>query len=371
MINPNKGTILFRVEIGQGIGAGHAMRCLALAEALTERGFTALFLCHLAGIDRPGPMIERRFEAAGIRWHRIDPAAGDLTHGHDAAALVIDGYRVRPDQWRTARVRGTARGMALVSFEDCLPLDIGGGGAGVPVDLVVNPGADPRDALRRPAGCLWLFGPDYVMVRGDLRQAACQPPWPMALRDRILVGFGGSDPMGLTVPVVAGLIAAMAGEIAIHAVVGGLVPDAARVMATLGAMGPAVRAEQDPVALARLMQESGLAVAAAGGMVGELAALSVPSLVAIVADNQVAGAMKAAAGGLIRAVDVRGQDPTGAAALLVAAAVPLWRDGALRAAMAAKASGLIDPAGAGRVADALIGVIGDMAAKRPGSSSFR
>lgn len=353
MINPSDNIVLFRVEIGYGIGAGHAMRCLALAEAVMERGLRPLFLCHLVGIERPGSMIERRLTAAGIDWRAVDPATIDLAAGHDAGALVVDGYHVTRDQWRAAR----SQGIPCMSFEDCLAPDAFADGA-VPVDLVVNPGADPREALRRPAGCVWLFGPDYVMLRGDLRHAACQPPWPMVLRDRILVGFGGSDPMGLTVPVVRGLIAAMAGAVGIHAVVGGLVPDADRVTAALQALGEPVRAYHDPVALARLMQESGMAVAAAGGMVGELAALSVPAIVAIVADNQWAGAMKAAAGGLIRAVDVRGLDPMTAAARLVEGAVPLWRDGALRAAMAAKASGLIDPAGAGRVADALIGLMG-------------
>ena len=43
-MNPAKPIIAFRVDASGAIGAGHAVRCLALAEALRARGADSVFL---------------------------------------------------------------------------------------------------------------------------------------------------------------------------------------------------------------------------------------------------------------------------------------------------------------------------------------
>jgi spore coat polysaccharide biosynthesis predicted glycosyltransferase SpsG len=106
------------------------------------------------------------------------------------------------------------------------------------------------------------------------------------------------------------------------------------------------------------MRRAGLAVSAAGGTTGELAAFGVPSLIVTVAENQEAGARQAAAAGWCRALDGR---LSGAPAQIAAAARALWADLGARRAMADRARGLVDGQGVARVCRALI----DAAARDP------
>lgn len=110
-----------------------------------------------------------------------------------------------------------------------------------------------------------------------------------------------------------------------------------------------------PPAMGVLMRQSGLAVSAAGGTVGELAALGVPAVIAVVADNQVAGAAACGADGWCEAIDARGNPA--AAVLLAEAATRLWHDPATRDAWAMRARAAVDPGGADRVAAALLEAI--------------
>ena len=340
--------ILFRADATPAMGTGHVMRCMALAEVLRDRAIDVAFAS--AALT---PSIARRLAAERIEVCPVDPAADDraeatiaIARALGANAAVVDGYHFGTD-WRLAL---RALGLPILAFQD---LD---DGMPLHADLVLNAAAAPDDLRWRRAGpsASFLFGPRHVLLRRELRRAMAAPAAAAAARPSILVTFGGADPAGLTLPVTAALVRVLGPAVALDVVIGGSVPDGAGLASRVAALGAQAAVHLDPLEMAPLMTRAGLAVSAAGGTIGELAALGVPALIAIVAENQLAGAAASEAGGWCEAFDARAP---GTIEALASRAGVLWADTERRQAMADRTVGLIDAGGADRVADALIGAM--------------
>jgi spore coat polysaccharide biosynthesis predicted glycosyltransferase SpsG len=335
---------LLRADATPAMGTGHVMRCLALAEALLDLGHGA----QVASVDIV-PALAARLGDEGVPVHRLDPdadrdaaATARLADRLGVAGIVVDGYHFGAD-WRQALYEDSReRGRTLLSFDDA---------AAAPspwADWVVNPAVPERPDL---PGC--LFGPFYIPLRREIRRAAAAI-LPVAARPAILVTFGGSDPAGLSLPVAAALVRLSDGAVPIEVVLGGAVPGAEDVAAGLAALGPAVTVQRNLRDMGPPMLRAGLAVSAAGGTLGELAALAVPAVIATVADNQLQGAAASVRDGWCVARD--GRRPK-AAENLAETALRLWRDPAERQAMADRARGIVTADGALRIARALLGNI--------------
>jgi UDP-2,4-diacetamido-2,4,6-trideoxy-beta-L-altropyranose hydrolase len=336
---------LFRADASSAMGTGHVMRCLALAEALHDRGHECHFL-----VAQGIASVDRRVAAEGAVLARIDAATGDdgaeatcrYAATIDARAIVVDGYHFA-EPWRRALHRC---GRPVLSFHD-------GVVEGAPhADIVLSPGLDelPEKTRALAPAALWLCGPAYILLRRELRRALAEPQ-PVGEQPSLLIGFGGSDPAGLTVPVVRCLADRPPPGLRLEVVIGGGVPGKDGVVETLSRLSAPLRIHVDPPDLGRLMRQAGLAVSAAGGTIGELAAFGVPSLIVVVADNQLVGARQASSKGWCRMLDAR----VGLSAAVIAeAARRLWEAAEERAAMALRASSAVDGQGVARVSDALI-----------------
>lgn len=341
-----RSVILFRADAGASIGAGHAMRCLAVAEALQDLGVAAGFV----SASLP-PALEDRLRAAGMAVHRIEAepgSAGDLAatvavaRDSEAAAIVLDGYRFGPD-WR-AGLAGA--GLPVIAFDDA------GTGEPLHADLIVN--AAP-DAARLPyrAGnpdATLLLGPAYAPLRREVRRAAAAEKPPLPERRALLVTFGGSDPLGLTAPVLVRLAAALPPAVRIDVAVGGAAPSADAVERAARPFADRVRVHRDAPHMGRLMAEAGLAVSAAGTTTAELAAIGTPAVLVTIADNQIEAARQSEALGWCRLVNGLTAD---APERIAEAAAALWADPVQRVAMAERLSGIVDGQGAVRIAEAL------------------
>jgi UDP-2,4-diacetamido-2,4,6-trideoxy-beta-L-altropyranose hydrolase len=274
-------TILIRADAGPAIGIGHVMRCLAVAEALSEAGHKVVF----ASAALP-EALAGRIEAAGAGVRRLAAdrgSAADLdatlavVAEIGADAVILDGYAF-DSAYRLALARATR---PVLAFDDLADLDA------LHCHLVVNasPAAAGLPYDRLAPGATLLLGPAHAPLRRDIRRAAARPARPLGERDRILVTFGGADPRQLSAPVAAGLAEAVGPGVPIDLVLGSAVPQIGAVRARLERRRQ-VRVLVDPPDMPALMAGAGLAVSAAGGTTAELAALHVPTLLVIVADNQ-------------------------------------------------------------------------------------
>ena len=201
-----------------------------------------------------------------------------------------------------------------------------------------------------------LLGPAYVPIRRDIRRAAALAPLDWTARDRILVTFGGSDPLGLTGPVMARLTELLPG-VGIDVAVGGGNPRAEALKALAALLGPQIALHIDARHMGELMRRAGLAVAAAGGTVGELAALRTPALLVVIADNQAGAAASLAAAGWpvveARGAAARGTDVARNADTIARTAADLWLDAPRRLALAEAMADNVDGQGAARTANIL------------------
>lgn len=336
--------ILIRADASPAKGTGHVMRCLALADALREQGADVAFAT--AEIT---PALADRLAVEGFAHHRLtsDDASAtlDLARQTNADALVVDSYWLDAD-WRRAVRGGFATVLALDDLAD----------RDLHADLVWNPSpvASTLPYDRLAPGAVRLFGSDFLLLRREIRDAITASRPDLADRTSILLTFGGSDPAGLTVPLVKRLAPSLPAGIWLDVVAGGSNPSLACIQAACARFPDRVRLHVDTNAMGALIATCGLAVTAGGGTVAELAALSTPSILAIVADNQAPSATDATTRGWARIIDARG-DRAAAADALADRTLSLWADLTGRKELSRRigADG-IDALGAPRVATALL-----------------
>ena len=310
------------------------MRCLALADALRNRGARCDFAC---GPD--GAALITRFSNAGYPVRSLTAGWAD-----GADVVVFDSYRIDA----VTEVQARAAGCTVAVIDDLAdrPHDC---------DLLVDPGYGraPGDyAGRVPPGAILLTGPTYALLRPAF--AALADADADGRRDRsgpvrrVFISFGLSDPGGV----------ALRAYDALRSRLRALTVDLALAVDADSLPGLRQRAAQDPnlqlhvnaTRVEALMAAADLAIGGGGGATWERAALRLPSLAVIVAENQREIITRMAANHCLLALSLDRPD----FATALRAAYDQLLDAGLRRALAESAADLCDGRGADRVAQALL-----------------
>jgi UDP-2,4-diacetamido-2,4,6-trideoxy-beta-L-altropyranose hydrolase len=341
--------LLVRADASLAIGAGHVMRCLAIAEAFRERGGRVSFLS-----SDLSPSLAERLRAPGIELVPL-PASVAPASREDALAtaelartlapvtLLVDGYSFARDY-----LRALAGPQVAVAYIDDHGL------AELPVALVLNPNAGATPELyRRPQPARVLAGSQFTPLRAEYRRATV-PERSFAPPLHLLITYGGSDPLGLTLPTFAAALEIAATTNALRAITvlaGPLCPDA-EALAVAASSAPRGLATllRGVSEMAALLASVDLAVGAAGSTSWELAHMGVPMAIGAVAENQRAV--------ITPLVDVGAAWALGEGAELASCLAERLRafitaGPSLHRAMSARGRALIDGRGAERVAAAL------------------
>jgi len=138
--------VVFRADATREVGAGHVMRCWALAEELADRG---------ASVSWQGAIEVPWVRSALLKcgWG-IDAAHGPPLH---ADVVVVDSYSLDESYRRRLLDRGTP--VVAIVDDSCAK-------AG-PASLWVNPGAPSALWVDDPSS--FLNGPEYVLIRSAVR----------------------------------------------------------------------------------------------------------------------------------------------------------------------------------------------------------
>jgi spore coat polysaccharide biosynthesis predicted glycosyltransferase SpsG len=236
------------------------MRCLALAQAWQDVGGNAAF----AVADLPAAL-EQRIVSEGFSVVRVPAQAGtsgDAEFTADTAArqsvewVVVDGDHF--DVAFLGRVQSSSHLVLLI--DDFARREA------FPADLILNPnlGATELAYRSRNSNARLLVGQSYALLRREFTSWNGRRVFPEK-GNRALVTLGGSDPENLTPQIVQALDDLNGYEIT--AVVG---PGSIHAAGVYGLHSPNVRVVSNPPDMRLAMEQSDLAIIAAGGTLWEL-----------------------------------------------------------------------------------------------------
>lgn len=273
--------ILFRADGNAEIGSGHLRRCLALADCLRDWGYECLFACRASTQSFNGLIRDAGFDLIELTG-AFDPATDveELIAAVEGlspfAALVVDHYQLEA-RWEK-RARTIAPHVVVID-------DLANREHDCDLLLDVAPGDVTRYDRFVPPSCRKMLGPDYAILRPEFairRQDACQRSGGIA---RILVSFGGVDAEDLTGRAIAAIRATLP-DAEIDAVLTNLSPHRER-LKNYASADAKLSIHIDANKMAELMASADLAIGAGGSTSWERACLGLPSIVAVIADNQI------------------------------------------------------------------------------------
>lgn len=273
-----KPVLLVRADASAQIGAGHLMRCRALAQAWQDDGGDAVVLSHRLSED-----MARQLREEGIATEEQQHPPGSENDG-DATAeraralgaqwTVADSYEFGPRFFRQLQEGGTR----VVTFDD------EGKGETAGASLVLCPwriGAEPQvDHLN---------GPSYALLR---REFAAQLKMPREIPEqarRFLITLGGGDPenwTGRLLDALTGPHSPLPPDAELVVVIGAANPHAEALANRLKALPMTARIERATREMARLLAWADLGLSASGSTCWEICALGLPSLVLPLNSNQ-------------------------------------------------------------------------------------
>lgn len=281
---------VLRADASDLIGVGHVMRSLALGEALLDAGFDVV----LASVDLPAGMREEAHKCGitvvDLQCVPFGAADALATLSLNGAVLVIDGYKFEREFFEILENQATHFAVIDDNVET----------KALAPSVVINqnPHATPEMYVHLLGTPQLLLGLQYALLRREVREATKQSIIPVV--GKVFVAMGGSDFLQLTAPIVDGLKDL---DIEICVAIGPTNGQRQQIEETVMSI-PRARVILQADYITELASSS-LAILAAGSSLWEAAALGVPSIGLIVADNQSESARAADLQLLMPVIDVR------------------------------------------------------------------
>lgn len=302
--------IIIRSDASLSIGSGHVIRCRTLARELKRCGAEVIFLCR----RQPGDLItllESDFSVIVLPEQALAPCDGldgrDLydawlgcTQEQDAIQclealsdagitsaswLVTDHYGLDAI-WESQMISGLAGSDALTKL--LVIDDLADRLHQADLLLDQNFFGDASEHRYRglvPPQCHQLLGPRYALLGPEYSQLHPLVPPRTELR-RLLVFFGGVDPLNLTAQTLEALLDPAVADLAVDVVLGLQSPHHTTVE-ELVKVRPKTTFYAPQASLAGLIARADLAIGAVGATSWERACLSLPCISVPVASNQI------------------------------------------------------------------------------------
>lgn len=280
--------LLIRADASVLIGTGHIMRMIALGQAWQVQGGEVHFL--YAEIT---PALEQRLASEGFHLSRIHATLGSsedlsetirlisktLQTDLQNARVVLDGYHFCSD----FQLGIKAAGFKLLVVDDYRHADF------YHADWVLNQNISAREELyaKRSPDTKLLLGPKFAMLRKEFLPYKGWQREIAPVAKKILVTLGGSDPDNVTFKVIQALIDL---DLHVKVVIGGSNPHLRKIENFIQSQNNStafVEVMVNATYMPELMAWADVAVAAAGSTCWELAFMGLPSLLVILAENQV------------------------------------------------------------------------------------
>src|SRR5580704_14409792 len=259
-------TLLIRADASAKIGAGHVMRCLALAQAWQRTGGRTIFA--LAA----GAELGARIRSEGAEVARIPAEPGSREDAAETAGLrarfqadwlVLDGYQFSVN-YRNGLRSATSH---LLLVDDGVEPQPG------ECDVILNPDLDaPIKAYsQRDGPTEFLLGPKYALLRREFLESRKERSDVAEMAKRVLITFGGGDSHNVTLQVVQALEDIVDMRLDVTVVAGPNYEHGAALQAAVDRSPHTTKLLRNAENMPELMAQADLAITAGGGTCYELA----------------------------------------------------------------------------------------------------
>ena len=310
--------IVFRVDASLVIGSGHVMRCLALANAFSLRGYDCIFICR-----KNVGHLNDKISASGFLVHELESLTLKSDFGVTSSQSEWQDYDEQLDAVQTREIISPLNTLLLV-------VDHYGLGADWErvlksqshKTLVIDDLADRRhdchylldQTLGRefsdyrmlvPESCQVMLGTSYALLRDEfsaLREASLERRKKPRLNN-ILITMGGSDVDNVTGLILDTLrVCNLSQHTKITVVLGSQSAHLSEIVLLAESLKFSVEVLIDATNMAELMLNADLAIGASGSTNWERCCLGLPTLLVVLAENQIPSSLSVSAAGAGRLV---------------------------------------------------------------------
>ncbi len=265
---------VIRCDVSPDIGAGHAMRCLALAEALTEVGWRVTFVVNEHAALFVPALVAGAFRLCTVNGGDDEMEVLRREARGDAELIVVDHYG------RDLRFERACRSFIkhVLVFDDAT-------GREHDCDILIDAAAADSAAYVDyvPVGARVLTGPAFAVIHSAflVRRAEALAKRDVQVVKEILVSFGATDPTNATSSALDAL-ERISGDIIITVALSSHAPHVDEIRRRMHGRTRLVL-DADMVELAT---RADLAIGAAGTSAYERAMLGLPSILVTLVANQ-------------------------------------------------------------------------------------
>ncbi|WP_206484784.1 UDP-2,4-diacetamido-2,4,6-trideoxy-beta-L-altropyranose hydrolase [Thalassotalea sp. G2M2-11] len=337
--------LLFRFDANADIGFGHAMRCLAVIEALLSSNVGISVLAKALPQFLQASLKQKQVQLIHLPAEstKTDELAycAKLIKQLGGKLIFLDGYQFDQDY----RQQLAQLPVKIATFDDLNELE------DLHADFIINamPAADQLGYQLSAQG-EGLFGLTYSVLRKEFLTIDTKS---LADKTHLLINFGGSDIGSLTLLVLQKLVISAPRELLASVVVvtGAGCKNTNEIDELTKQYG--MKHIHQCQHMAQLLNNTRLALTAPGAIVYELAYCRVPSVFLIVAENQVLSAKCHQNYGWCDVFDGREIKQVNVA---VDRVLTLWQSFDELEGMYNKTESLVDGKGAERIAQSIMGV---------------
>lgn len=253
-------------------GSGHIMRLFALAQWAVESNIKITFAYKKCLSNLLKKLEKEQFHAVQFQ----DPLSNKQIMAHNPTHIVIDDYSLSNKEWALLDKLPIFK----IVFDDSQDQNP------ILADLIINssPFASLMDYKRRAPNAYYCLGPKFTLLRQEFLDIIPSIP-KIEERKQILITMGGTDVLGLTLPLCTHFLKHYP-NINIVALVGTEHSLQLPFLEELASRNSKLNLYVNPKNVAEIMAASSLAISAAGTTLNELACMKTPTLALIVADNQ-------------------------------------------------------------------------------------
>ncbi|MBW1804292.1 MAG: UDP-2,4-diacetamido-2,4,6-trideoxy-beta-L-altropyranose hydrolase, partial [Deltaproteobacteria bacterium] len=283
-------TLIVRADATSKMGAGHIMRCLALAQAFQDREGHVTFI-----LNSNSPVLENRLRLEGIDVVHLsgEQELGSRRDSNQSVSIakekkaewaVLDGYHFGGDYQKAFKDEG----FKVLAIDDY-------GHAGYYwADLVLNQNlqADESFYRKKKSYTRLLLGLSYLLLRREFLKWKKQNREIPDVGKRILVTLGGGDFNNVTSKVIQALSMLRLENLEIVTLVGPSNDHYKLLQKVADASPHRVRLKRNVTDMPEILDSSDLAISAGGSTCWELAFLGIPAAILVLAENQRFNAIK-------------------------------------------------------------------------------